>query len=196
MALIHRIIGGTLVGLMILFAMGRADAAELDFISQDAGSFVSTDIDTDGDGGTAIIATTAGQSNLGAINQQMVIEVGAIPAPNPACGAGQGAFPLVQATGVTSIKRIAENQDSAPLPSTNELLESRAISGVICGSDDLPTITYTLQMMITGGTGRFAGATGTLTVQGESKFLILDTVGTPFGSMRNAAAGTVTTVGN
>ncbi|MDH3602784.1 MAG: hypothetical protein OEU26_24500 [Candidatus Tectomicrobia bacterium] len=196
MALINRIIGGALVGLMMLFAMGGAEAAEINFTSQDAGSFVSTDIDTDGDGSTAIISTTAGQSNVGAINQQMVIEVGATPTPNPACGAGQAGFPLVQATSVTSIRTQAADQDGVTPPSTNALLEARSVSGVICGSDDLATSTYVLQMMITGGTGQFAGATGTLTVQGESKFLLLDTVGTPFGSMSNTVAGTVTTVGN
>lgn len=191
-----RIASGALLGLIVLFAAAWAEAADLAFTAQDAGSFVSTGIDANEDGEFAVIATTAGDSSLGAIDQQILIEFSDETITVPACGAEQTAVTLVQATSVTRVASAepppAMGDGVTPLPAS-DLIEASAASGVLCVDPVLPTFSYTIEMAITGGPGQFTGATGSFQITGMGKFLVSDPSALTFGSVSNTITGTVTT---
>ncbi len=200
MNITKRIASGALMGLMILFAFVRAEAADIAFTAQDAGSFVSAGIDTNDDDALAVIATTAGASSLGAINQQVLIEFSDEIITNPSCGVGQVAVPLVQAVSVTRISSagpppVMSQTGVLPLPAS-DLIEAASVSGVLCRDSVLPTFRYTMQMTITGGTGMFTGATGSFEVVGMGRFLVNDPDELTFGSVSNTVNGTVMTTSN
>lgn len=131
------------------------------------GVAVSTQIDTNGDGISTIhLAGRLLDSDLGAVGLQEAVEVQpkdpVIPCTTP--GSGEGIeYELVQGHLVHHIEETAEyitmkfgsNEQCIPVdPSTD------------------PRFSFSGELIVTGGTGKFEDASGTIDFEGEGEFLL------------------------
>ncbi len=141
---------GLVCSCMIAFASGRADARDIRIRGDMAGTYLTARIDLNNDGGLADSATWVEKSNLGTSSVQAIIE-GSLPVPpSGACPAGQLETALV---GGSIINTFLHTRDLLFLQPTSRVLCFDLATGV-ASAHTIATIT--------GGTGKFAGATGSV----------------------------------
>jgi len=171
------------LGMVLIMAVALGSAEAMPFQSEESGSYVSegTRIDTDGVLRTADLVLTSGRgSHLGETTTQSVVEWGSFEFNPSGCPEGKP-YQALLVTGGFVIRR--ENGD---------LLTGTFSSGTNCA--DFPTTSgiFSLTGIFTGGTGKFAGASGgSLTVIGTAVPLITDSGGHQFGSVVSRTEGTL-----
>jgi hypothetical protein len=171
--------------LVMAVALGSAEAKhfDLDFYSEVSGSYVSegTRIDTDKDGRTADLDLTSGKSNhLGEITTQDVAEWPSAFSYER-CPNGQMGYKGSLVSGFFVIR--SENGD---------LLFGKFTAGTNCFDFITNSASISLEGGFTGGTGRFAGASGgSLTISATATPLMTDEYGHQFGSVVARTHGTL-----
>ena len=148
----------SVIALTLLLAggLGRAEAKDKHFTSSYSGSGVDGDIDTNGDGTPAGVFTGIGNSNLGRFVFTGEGEGLPTPVPNVHCPAGTLEFPLLQNTNVFFFQATGEQLIFTYTPGTTG-----------CYDPTTFTFTYHFPGTFSGGTGRFAHATGTFEDDGS-----------------------------
>jgi hypothetical protein len=158
----------------------KAETKELPWKAEFSGSSVGTQSDTNGDGNKGSFYSMGMKGTLGAGTVQGVGEfVFAGPGTCPNGNAGL-TFTVLPGTG-HSIYRFDR---------TGDLLFNE-FSATVC-FDPITTIQfYSWVDTITGGTGRFVGATGSLSGSGTAKNLFDDGAGNFLGALSSTGEGTI-----
>ena len=140
---------GLACSFVIALASGRAEARDIPIKGDFAGTGLTARIDLNNDGRLADGGTWVEKSNLGQSSAQFVIEGVPVP-PTGACPAGQLETALVAGSVVNTFLH------------TRDQLFIELTSRIFCV--DLVTFTFSAHTIatITGGTGKFAGATGSV----------------------------------
>lgn len=147
-----------------------------------SGSAISTHADPNGDGINAGLGTVACTSNLGRCTSQGVGEAAlAGPAICPNGNPGIN-LTLVPGTGhgLTRFER------------TGDLLFGEIVSETVCYDPSTGTQFKTGTSRVTGGTGRFEGATGQTEFEGVQRPLYVDANGNGFAAQTGTIRGTIT----
>ena len=140
---------GLACSFVIALASGRAEARDIRIKGDMAGTFLTARIDLNNDGGLADWATWVEKSNLGQSSVQGVIE-GVLVPPSGACPAGQLETALVGGSIINTFLH------------TRDLLFIQPTSRVLCFDPATGVSSAHTVATITGGTGKFAGATGSV----------------------------------
>lgn len=176
---------GVATALVMAVGIGRAQAKELPYKESFSGTFVSTEFDSNGDGVSGALELVEGKSTLGPFTLQGIGEFRNPNAPNPpppcTLPNGESGFEVV------------------PLPtpivhrfqSSGDLLFAELSSGSLCFALATTDQSFKVTATITGGTGRFADATGSIEVEGTAKVLGGDAAGHFFGAQSGKATGTI-----
>ena len=171
---------GLACSFVIALASGRAEARDIRIKGDLAGTCLSTRIDLNNDGVPAGWSTWVEQSNLGQSSAQSVIEAVLVP-PTGACPAGHLETGVV--AGGSAVNTFLHTRDQ---------LFNQVTSRILC--IDLVTGAFSAHSLatITGGTGKFAGATGSI----EYRFTGLTFLADPasnqsFGSFTGTIEGTL-----
>jgi len=154
---------------LVLLLAGTVGAAEVKTktkpvsctFAASAADGVETHIDTNGDGQSALLAQGINNCSFGKFFIQVETEYTSPVTPNTTCPTGTEELHLVQNHSVWTEENTADQ------------LFGEATSISLClnaTSADLP-FSYTAKAILAGGTGRFAGATGSLDLQGSGKYL-------------------------
>lgn len=123
--------------------------------------------------------TSAGHSSLGAYSFHLVQAGGAVPMPSASCGGALLNFPAVTGAGVYRF------QDGSLL--TVKIKEAAICVDLVAGNAKV-TSTY----QITGGTGIFKGASGTITGTALSSPVLFDSTMSPvFFAVDGESTGTI-----
>ena len=148
------------LGAMAFIALQPAEAAG--FNERVSGNFIDTAIDTNEDGAQANYFSGAATGTGGATYEGLV----EVDFSDPAAQCDEGIMPgdLV----LYSIVRRYSNGD---------LLYSRLVDGYVCFDTSVGTAEFVAHAEITGGTGRFVGATGTYTANYTIQLLVPDPLG-------------------
>ena len=171
---------------MLTGVVGTANAKTQHVNCTFAASFadgVETNIDTNSDGRSATLAQGINNCSFGRFLIQVETELVAVT-PNTTCQQGLLEEHLVQNHSVWTEETSADQ------------LFWETTSFTICvdlSSSDLP-FSYTGQATVTGGTGKFAGTTGTVNLQGTGKYLAFgfkNTVFGGFGQLTETESGTL-----
>ena len=147
----QRFIIGAAIGCLLATDIGRVEAKEIPFKGDNAGTYLDTRIDLNNDGSPATWATWVEKSSLGQASVQAIIEQVPVSSPTGACPAGQLETALV---GGSIVNTFLQTQDQLFIQPTSRVACIDPVKGTISGHT---TAT------ITGGTGKFAGATGSVT---------------------------------
>jgi hypothetical protein len=174
---------GLTCSFLIALTSGRAEARDIRIKGDLAGTFLTARIDLNNDGGLADWATWVEKSNLGTSSVQAIIE-GSLPVPpSGACPAGQLETALVGGSIINTFLH------------TRDLLFIQPISRVLCVDLATGVVSAHTIATITGGTGKFAGATGSV----DYRFTASNALGDSdpasnqgFGSFTGTVAGTLT----
>jgi hypothetical protein len=174
---------GLACSFVIVLASSKAEARDIRIQGDWAGTGLTTRIDLNNDGGPADWATWVEKSNLGQSSAQAVIEGSAPVSPTGACPADQVESGLVGGSIVNTFLH------------TRDQLFIQPTSRVLCF--DLATGTLSAQTIatITGGTGKFAGATGSLDYRFTGRVLLPDfdpASNQVFASFTGTVEGTLT----
>lgn len=132
------------------------------FNEQVSGNFIDTAIDTNEDGAQANYFSGAAKGS-GSPTYEGLVEVAFGP-PTGACDPGIVEGEVVE----YSIVRRYSNGD---------LAYSRLVSGSVCFDTSVGTADLVIEAAVTGGTGRFANATGTYTANYTIQLLLPDPLG-------------------
>lgn len=154
--------------------------AALPFQARFSGSSITAEFDTNGDGIPAAHVSSEGTSNLGPFTTQEVLEL-AIVGPAVCSNDKPGvALALVTGSSVTRLRR------------TGELLYARAESIRLCFDPASGQSFTSGTTRVVGGTGRFAHASGTLTIDALGQSLLEDARGASlFGATTGRVNGTI-----
>jgi hypothetical protein len=141
---------GLTCSFLIALASGRAEARDIRIKGDFAGTGLTARIDLNNDGRLADGGTWVEKSNLGQSSAQFVIEGVPVDPPSGACPAGQLERALVAGNVVNTFLH------------TRDQLFIQLTSRIFCF--DLATSTFSGHTIatITGGTGKFVGATGSV----------------------------------
>jgi hypothetical protein len=152
----------------------------LSFRATYGGTFVKTPFDTDGDGAPANLNFLEGNSNLGQFSLQ-VLDKSVLAEPTT-CPNGHPGFAVTLVTG-SSVFRFRR---------TGDLLFVRPTAQATC-FDPSTGVSFFREASgeVTGGTGRFANATGTLVGEGISQVLLRDPAGNYFAEQHGTITGTI-----
>ena len=183
------IVSVLVAGMAWSMGVSKAMAEEIQYHDSDSGTFSPSTIDYNEDGSPGAIGIGAGKSTQGNTSHHFFSENDtALIWPNVKCPEGTFEFAVVRAR---SVRRFP----------TGDLLVDEINPGKGIGSGfscitvhpDLSiTFTSTVTGEWTGGTGRFANATGPVTVYSSGTVLVTDpTTGVVFGSYESSAEGTV-----
>ena len=179
---------GLMLSCVIVLGSGKAEAGKIPLKGSFSGTFVATQTDTNGDGQKAAFASVGTKGTLGSGTIQGVNEfVFSGPAT---CPNGNAGFeftllrPLLPAAPAQFVQRI---------DSTGDLIFSEQTSNTLC-FDPVTLIQFASGTSnITGGTGRFEGATGTVEFEATAKTLFEDAAGNFFGEQSGTYTGTINT---
>jgi hypothetical protein len=177
---VNRLALGLAMGLVMAVTIGSARAEERDFTQEFSGGFISTHIDTNGDGVKARFGVAAGKSGqLGTILFEIVTELLPLSSATT-CPTGNLESEFVGGHGI-----IRENKKGSLLfieggPGGNYCLDPATNTFTFSGSGD-----------ITGGTGEFEGATGSFEIEGTGTILVSDPTDNEFGSQVGKLTGTI-----
>jgi len=144
------------------------------------GTIVKTQFDTNGDDAPANLNILEGNSNLGQFSLQ-VLDESAISEPTT-CPNGHAGFSVILVAG-SSVFRFRRTGDLLFVQPTSETTCFDPSTGVSFFRDAIG--------QVTGGTGRFANATGTLVGEGMSQVLITDPAGNFFAEQHGTIEGTI-----
>jgi hypothetical protein len=135
---------------VIALGSGRAEAKDIRMKGEFAGTGLTARIDLNNDGRPADGGTWVEKSNLGRSSAQFVIESVPVDSPSGACPTGQLERVLVAGNVVNTFLH------------TRDQLFIQLTSRIFCF--DLVTSTFSAHTIaaITGGTGKFVGATGSV----------------------------------
>ncbi len=157
------------LALTALGLINTAEAGSFKFKSHDSGTFLSTmyHLSTDPNEGTAA-GTMTGKSNKGQYIAQCV--GGAVlttPVPIPCTLPGGAPGTLFTFVGEVTVFHFDSTEDQL-------FAVSASGAGTECAASSGPPTPFhgTLSFNITGGTGRFAGASGTLTLDFDGQYLV------------------------
>ena len=172
------------LGMVLIMAVALGSAEAKPFHSKDSGSYVSegTRIDTNADDRTADLVLTSGKSrHLGETTTQAVVEWPLVFS-DATCPNGNAGFQASLVSGGFVIR--AEHGD---------LLFGTFSSGTNCFDFTTNSASFSLEGVFTGGTGKFAGASGgSLTVTGTAVPVVgPDSLGHQFGSVVSRSEGTL-----
>ena len=152
-----------LIAIVALFTVVLAPASSAGRFNQEvSGSFTDTAIDTNGDGMAANIFTGGTKGTGGSGSYDGVVEI--MFAETNLCDAGEIEGVVV----AYSIVRRYGNGD---------LLFSRLVSGNVCFNPGNGTASIDVDAVITGGTGKFSGATGSYSAHYAVSALLPDNDG-------------------
>jgi hypothetical protein len=133
---------------------------------------VSTQSDTNGDGVKGSVFTGAGEDSAGGkFTTQSVTEH--FTSGETTCPNGNPGFALTLVPGTGAFVNRVDS---------GELVYGQYTAETQCFDPFTMTLFYTYTNKITGGTGRFVGATGTSEGQGTSSILFQDVAGNVFGA--------------
>jgi hypothetical protein len=180
MSIIHLTIG---IGTVLILAgsLSRADAAQIPLKGTFSGTFVNSQIDTNNDGRKASLGTRGMKGTFGPATGQAMLEY-ASPSPGTCPNGNAGVIlTLVPGTG----------HDVARLTSTGDLIIGEYTAGALCVDTSTGIQFFTLTEQVTGGTGRFAEAKGSITITGTSMRLFADAAGNFFGTSSGTYEGTL-----
>jgi len=145
---------------------------------------VETNIDTNGDNVSAGVVQGILNSNIGRFSTTAEPEYVGPSATNTTCPQGTAEFHTVQDHAVFTEEKTSDQLFAA---ATVTLCLNQT-------SPDLP-FSYTGNATYIGGTGKFAGATGTFNFQGKGKYLVFGLKGGVFGGfgqINETGTGTIT----
>ncbi|MEK6322513.1 MAG: hypothetical protein AABN33_12615 [Acidobacteriota bacterium] len=167
---------------MITLGIGKADSGKIPLKWSFSGSFVNTQSDTNVDGQKGFLTSGGFKGTLDPGTFQTVGEFvfsgpGTCPNGNPGFNST-----LLPGTG-HGVRRVN---------STGDLIFTE-ISETICFDPATLIRFFSGTENITGGTGRFAGATGSITFSGTAKTLFEDAAGNFFGEFSGTLEGTIIT---
>ena len=182
---VKKIITSALVaGMTLSWGASKAVAGEIRYRDSDSGTFASSTLDSDGDGAPGTTGQGIGKSTKGKTTHYFFSEYALLPVANINCPDGTTEFPAVRAR---SVRRFS-NGDLL----VNEINPGAGIgSGFTCVDFATGTFTSTAKGEWTGGTGKFANATGPVTVLSNGTVLVFDSMGAIFGSFESSASGTI-----
>jgi hypothetical protein len=174
-----------LAAVVVLSSGGNAQAKERKHPYREliSGSAAPSSFDFNGDGVRGHYVTFTGRSNLGPVHGGILVEydfAGGL-VPDPACPAGTLKLQILASAG------------NRALTGTGEmiLMEDDAASALFCLNPGTGEFTMSLKGMITGGLGRFTGATGAYAYKGSGKVQLQDSTGMPFGGFVLETEGTI-----
>ena len=179
---------GLMVSCMFALGNGKAEARQLTLRGSFSGTYVNTQIDTNGDDQKGAFHSVGAKGTLGSSTIQGVNEFtfsGPATCPNGNTGFG---FTLLR-----SLNPAAPSNFVQRFESTGDLLFSEQTAGTICFDPATSIQFFSVTSTITGGTGRFEGATGTGEGSGTAKTLFEDAAGNFFGEQSGTFTVTITT---
>jgi hypothetical protein len=168
-------------------SLSRAAAEQLPVKGTFSGTFTSTQINTDGIGFKAGLNTIGTKGTLGSGTSQGIDEIafsGPATCPNGNAGFGFTLLPSPPGSAWSVVGRI---------DSTGDLLFSEYTSLTLCFDPTAGIQFFHGTESITGGTGRFVGATGTSEFSGTAKTLFEDAAGNFFGEQSGTYTATIIT---
>jgi len=162
----------------------RAQTTTIPFTNNFAGSFVNGTVDSNADGFASAVVTEFGQSEalgLNSISSKLEMSPADPVEPCITPGGGEGTI-AVLIDGAQVITADGPDQIYVSLTSLSQ-----------CVPDDVaanPGFSYEGQGVITGGTGAYAGASGTVSFTGTGAYLVSDESGF-FGSSSGVMEGSL-----
>ena len=172
-----------------LFAAGcdsssRAQTTTIPFSNNFAGSFVNGTVDSNADGFASAVVTEFGQSEVLGLNSiSSKLEMSPADPVEPCITpGGGGGTTAVLIDGAQVITADGPDQIYVSLTAFSQCVPDDV------GSD--PGFSYEGQGVITGGTGAYAGAAGTVSITGTGVYLVSHGTGF-FGSSSGVMEGTV-----
>src|SRR2546422_6890443 len=163
---------GVAMGLMVMtVALGRAAAFDIPYRGTISGSFISTEIDAiPGDGVKAILGIFAVTTrHLGQVTAQALVED--VPATSPSGLCPPGTDQELALGTVRAVHRFANG----------DLLFLKLLARTACIDFQTLTAIAFEKGEFTGGTGRFAKATGTFSAISTAEIFVADPAGRVFG---------------
>jgi hypothetical protein len=170
------------MALVMAGGSGRAEARDIQYDGTFSGSVTATAIDTNADGLKAASFTVNGKTSLGPTDVQAVIEFA--PLGPATCPDGQAGIELAP---VPEIRRgvIRFERKDGDLLLTEVSSQTR-----LCASPSgMQFLDAVLDFI--GGTGRFANATGSITVTATTQVLFRDAAGHFLGAQSGEFTGTI-----
>jgi hypothetical protein len=173
---------GLTCSFLIALASGRADARDIRIKGDWAGTALTARIDFNNDGGPADWATWVEKSNLGQSSAQAVIEGVSVPSTG-ACPTGQQETALVAGSIVNTF---LHSRDQLFIQPTSRILCFDPATGAFSA--------HTIATIM-GGTGKFAGAKGSVDYRWSGLTLLPDfdpASNQGFFSVTGTVSGTLT----
>jgi len=176
--------GASLAAVIVIAAGGSAQAGQGDHRYRDrvSGTAAPSSFDSNGDGVRGHYVTFAGRSNLGLVHGGIMVEYDFLAvAPDPACPAPMLKLPVLVSAGTRA------------LTVTGGLIymQDDAASALFCLDPTTGEVNMSLKGIITGGLGKFEGATGDYEYKGPGNVLLIDNAGMPFGAFELETKGTI-----
>jgi hypothetical protein len=196
------------VAILLSLASQRVEAAGNEFTSTFSGTFVTTALDLDGDSctGTPSVCTdlsyldsiagkTSGGIGGGQFTGQSVVELQ--PVPGTGCAFALTTIKsctLGSVTNACEFQSVGVGSKADRYSSTGDILTGSIPVGgeTLCFDSSTGNHAGSASGSITGGSGKFAGATGTFTESFNGKTLSSDPQGHGFGWFQAELTGTVT----
>jgi len=179
---LNRLAVGFAIGLvMAAVAISRADDKEFLIEGTLSGSSITAEIDTNGDGLRASLTTGILVSTRGRFTFQSLTELRPPISPTGACPSGDLELPIL-------LNRAVNNDQK-----TGDQLFPRVTSGAVCVNPTTGILSASEAGIFTGGTGQFAGATGSFTVNITGSTLVSSS-GRSFANVTGTLTGTLITV--
>lgn len=175
----------TALALSVAWISGQAEAKAKSWKGKFSGSYISTEIDTNSDGSKASIGTLSGRSGLGDFTEQALGELAFVEATTCPNGDPGLLFALVSGTGHFVLRF-----------DTGDLVWGEISSETSCLDSTTGIFHFSGETVVTGGTGKFAGATGSGQFSGENRHLFVypsDITGRYFGEENGTFEGTIVT---
>jgi hypothetical protein len=166
---------------ILAVALGTAAPKERKFKASVSGNFSSTVIDTNGDTVPGAIARLAGNGSLGPITTD---------------GYGEWSSPGVPATcpnGHTGFRHTLIAARAVARIENGDLFFFQDTTGTLCFDPATNLAVFNVSGNITGGTGQFLNATGSISSTGSTLVLIGDSTGKAFGAVLSEFTGTIST---
>jgi hypothetical protein len=176
----RNVLFGTALALLLCGAPGEAAGKEIRFRSEYSGSTVTRQ-DSNDDGIKSALGILTCKSNLGRCTGQAVGE---------ALATGTGQCPNGNA-GLTYTLLPGSGHGFTRFDKTGDMIFSEVVEETACYDLTSGVLYKSGTSRITGGTGRFAGATGTGTFQGEQWLLYIDAEGNAFAAQSGTGTGTI-----
>ena len=173
----------TALVLMLTGVVGVANAKDqqIHWKTSFSGSVINTQSDTNGDGNKGGVSNTGFKGTLGSGTARVTSEFAfSGPGTCPNGNAGLN-FTLLPGTGHGIFR----------FNSTGDLLFTESSSGILCFDPSTTVQFFSGADDITGGTGRFAGAAGSITYSGTATTLFVDGAGNFFAELSGAIEGTI-----